>query len=144
MVKIELAHKLRPTAKRADILAAAQFFLSRFKLQKYNCTVFLEFRYLHTFMTGNLAQVEKQGDNYKIVIDAGIYNDIALSTIAHEMVHVKQYIRGQLSVDKKGFQLWNGKRINGDMPYHKLPWEVEAMQKEIIMSHEYIAYRDSI
>lgn len=144
MVKVELASKIRITAKRADILAAAQFFLSKFKLQKYNCTVFLEFRYLHTFMTGNLAEVEKQGDNYKIVIDAGIYNDIALSTIAHEMIHVKQYIKGQLSEDTEGYQLWKGKHVSEGMPYHCLPWEVEAMRKEVTMSHEYIAYRDSI
>lgn len=144
MIIIKLSKPARMTNKRADMVRAAQFFIKSLRISKYDAIVLIEFRYFHTFLTGNLAQVEQNGNMYKLVIDANINDLIALSTMAHEMVHIKQYIKGQLSENKKGYQLWKGKKVNADTKYHALPWEVEAMQKEIIMAHQYINYRDSL
>lgn len=45
-------------------------------------------------------------------------------TIAHEMVHVKQYVYNELNEQQN---LWCGKKINSDeIPYHEQPWEIEA------------------
>lgn len=47
-----------------------------------------------------------------------------LKTLAHEMVHVKQYAKGELNRD---VNTWFGTYINTkDTPYHMLPWEAEA------------------
>lgn len=49
-----------------------------------------------------------------------------LMTIAHEMVHVKQYVYDELN---ETMTLWRGKRINGvSIPYMKQPWEKEAFR----------------
>lgn len=45
-------------------------------------------------------------------------------TLAHELVHVRQYCRGQLN--EQGNR-WYGRRIDVDnVPYFELPWEKEA------------------
>jgi hypothetical protein len=54
-------------------------------------------------------------------------------TLAHEMVHVKQYAYKELkyqirSLDK---MKWKGKAINEEcITYEKLPWEKEAFKRE--------------
>ena len=50
-----------------------------------------------------------------------------ISTVCHEMVHVKQYYRKQMDDTERG---WMGKQISEDVPYEKTPWEVEAFAME--------------
>ncbi len=51
-----------------------------------------------------------------------------LETVAHEMVHVKQFARGELN-EKPA---WLGKTYNVDKTeYWDLPWEVEAHGREV-------------
>ena len=48
-------------------------------------------------------------------------------TLAHEMIHVKQYMKGEISDDPKA--LWHG-RNHEKTPYTKQPWEIEAHKNE--------------
>jgi hypothetical protein len=54
-----------------------------------------------------------------------------LETVAHEMVHVKQYARGELyqgvRVNK---HRWQGKWISNNVDYWDSPWEIEAHGRE--------------
>jgi hypothetical protein len=67
-------------------------------------------------------------------------------TLAHEMVHVKQFAYKQLkyvtrSVEKNK---WKGRYINQDkIKYEKLPWEKEAFRREEKLLLYYIANSDS-
>jgi len=54
------------------------------------------------------------------------------STIAHELVHIKQYIRRELS---QGATVWRGQKIpvgprGGTIRYRDQPWEKEAFRRE--------------
>lgn len=50
-----------------------------------------------------------------------------LDTLAHEMVHVKQIINGDLQVEKETFQcFWKGQSFNG-VDYFNRPWERQAL-----------------
>ena len=52
-----------------------------------------------------------------------------LETVAHEMVHVKQYARRELNPNK---EVWLGKTYNPkSMSYWDLPWEIEAHGREV-------------
>ena len=52
-----------------------------------------------------------------------------LETIAHEMVHVKQYARRELHPSTN---TWCGKTYNPDkVSYWDLPWEIEAHGREV-------------
>ena len=52
-----------------------------------------------------------------------------ISTVCHEMVHVKQYYRGELK-DINGYQKWKSKKFRDDMDYLQQPWEKEAFRLE--------------
>jgi hypothetical protein len=57
--------------------------------------------------------------------------EMLMSTIAHEMVHVKQYAYGELD---DGQTVWKGESIDGDsLPYSEHPWEIEADRVEEIL-----------
>tara|TARA_X000000950_G_scaffold205939_1_gene247722 strand:- start:2958 stop:3392 length:435 start_codon:yes stop_codon:yes gene_type:complete len=52
-----------------------------------------------------------------------------LETVAHEMVHVKQYARRQLHPNRES---WLGKTYNPKkLSYWDLPWEIEAHGREV-------------
>ena len=52
-----------------------------------------------------------------------------LETVAHEMVHVKQYARRELHPSKEA---WLGKTVNPKkLSYWDLPWEIEAHGREV-------------
>ena len=55
-----------------------------------------------------------------------------IKTFFHEMVHVKQYIKGELvsGIGKRPSR-WKGKEV--DKSYFESPWEIEAFEHELIM-----------
>jgi hypothetical protein len=68
-------------------------------------------------------------------IKRNISDDEIIHTIAHEMVHVKQYVYGQLN---EQMTTWNGKKVNdGQYGYFDSPWEIEAHQLGDILFYEY-------
>jgi len=69
---------------------------------------------------------------FTIRIDAGLDLRNTLTTLAHEMVHVKQYARDEMK------QLWASPKIRFDGRYYDIktdywdrPWEIEAHGREI-------------
>ena len=66
-----------------------------------------------------------------------------LSTLAHEMVHVKQYAKGQLRdlMSKNDMVVWQGvrKTLSDDTEdYVNQPWEVEAFALETKLKNAFI------
>jgi len=52
-----------------------------------------------------------------------------LKTLAHEFVHIKQYVEGDLNDSQTE---WKGKAIDSDaVDYYSLPWEVQAFGLEV-------------
>jgi hypothetical protein len=58
-----------------------------------------------------------------------------MTTLAHEMVHVKQIVKGQyktkLTRSGKTIYYWMGKKVN--KPYLECPWEIEAYSRESLL-----------
>lgn len=70
-------------------------------------------------------------DSYVIALKPQKWQDLG-STLAHEMVHVKQFAKGHFQiVDGKYF--WKGKRVTKKVKYLDLPWEREAFAKQEIL-----------
>lgn len=62
-----------------------------------------------------------------------------LITLAHEMVHLKQFAKGELKVDHSK---WKNQPINTDeIEYSDLPWEIEACSKEFVL---YALYQEKL
>lgn len=54
-------------------------------------------------------------------------------TAAHEMVHAKQYLSGELADSRKSihYSIWKGKQIHiRALNYYDLPWEIDALGRE--------------
>lgn len=70
--------------------------------------------------------------HYYIAVSDYLSYEQLMLTIAHEFVHVKQYVTGELksySKQGKAVDVWRGKMYS-DIGYYKQPWELEATEKE--------------
>ena len=61
-----------------------------------------------------------------------------VSTVCHEMVHVKQYVKGQLLHRSDGSQMWKKDPSirEGKTKYENTPWEAEAFGLEDELAKE--------
>ena len=71
----------------------------------------------------------QEDTNRMFTID--IANNLSLkdfiTTVCHEMVHVKQYARNEMSVYGRK---WKKKKVDCDTAYFDLPWEKEAYRMQ--------------
>jgi hypothetical protein len=56
-------------------------------------------------------------------------------TLAHEMVHVKQYVRKEM--DCESATRWKTNSVAEDTPYYDLPWEKEAYRMQVKLAKSY-------
>ena len=71
-----------------------------------------------------------QDDNrtFEIEVDRTMGINELVTTICHEMVHVKQYARNEMTDQcvQFGHATWKGRKVNPKTGYYQLPWEKEA------------------
>lgn len=123
--------------KRKDmILSLANFFAKQLNIHKSNYKVFIVTD-PSLKADGNNGVCAKTGERE---ISVALYSRLGfgqlLHTLAHEMVHVKQFIRGHyrqvpMKYGKGVYHYWLGKRVN--LEYIKRPWEIEAMSREAVL-----------
>ena len=58
-----------------------------------------------------------------------------LKTLAHELVHVRQYSIGDLNEEAT---LWQGRLMESNLAYDNQPWEIEANELADTLYEEYI------
>ena len=86
---------------------------------------------LTTIADGSMGYCCQLGTNrdFEIEIDRKLTLRKLLETVAHEMVHVKQYARKELN---PYHNKWMGKTVNpAKVAYWDLPWEIEAHGREL-------------
>ena len=73
----------------------------------------------------------KYNDSGEERTDAEVALEI-LKTLGHELVHVKQYVRKELTTDRYGALRYNGVyySVNNLLEYFDLPYEIEAYGRE--------------
>jgi hypothetical protein len=70
---------------------------------------------------------------FTITIDDSMGEFKTLHTLAHEMVHVKQHVKGELKyvIRKPNINIWHKKIVDETkIDYYDLPWEIEAHGRE--------------
>lgn len=70
-------------------------------------------------------------NSWLIVLRSGRPDDMAVS-LCHELVHVRQLVRGTLKRVGKQWQ-WCGKRWNDRTPYLEQPWEIMAFREQDLL-----------
>ena len=123
---------------RLLIRKAALFFgdylLGKKLSEKVN--VFIEFD-RHEDMDGDYAYCDIMDENPKwfvITIDRTLSRKDTLLALAHEMVHAKQYAKGELKDLSKPAKMvkWLGEKYDPDLiDYWSSPWEREARGMEM-------------
>lgn len=86
-----------------------------------------------------LAGKHPELDLIGFTFDSQLPGQQLVSTVAHEMIHVKQIARGQLryeKVGKKDKAFWCGKDMSG-LPYFERPWEIEAFSKQELLARRF-------
>ena len=68
---------------------------------------------------------------FEIILKRHKSHKNTVATLAHEMVHMKQFAKGELNL---GLTKWKKTTINTEqLPYKEWPWEIEASSCEYIM-----------
>lgn len=75
--------------------------------------------------------------HFIIEVNRNINESEKLLTIAHEMVHIKQYVKGELN---EHMSYWRGREIKKELPYMEQPWEKEAFRLGDKLYGEYHGY----
>lgn len=119
--KVEMFHK------------AAKFYIKYLNIQKFKYKVYICLAPKMREKDGNNGVCGMTGKHeISVAVDSALDTLQSLTTLAHEMVHAKQYIRGQyrgeLSRNGKMKRIWLGKSYS--VSYLKRPWEKEAFRRE--------------
>jgi hypothetical protein len=72
---------------------------------------------------------------FKICINSKLCRKKQLLALAHEIVHVKQWSKGEMQDTMRGPShiKWKAEYIPETVHYYDLPWEVEAHGRELGM-----------
>jgi hypothetical protein len=141
--------------QKTDIANAVSLFANSLGLGRINFTLDVE-RNLRSDVQGEcVSEEEKKNPRWFTITLRGKKSDEdMIKTLAHEMVHVKQYIRNELSkqfrLTRKGIgigskwmgEFWDPKKHED--PYWDCPWEIEAYGREVGLYHKWIAYNEQI
>lgn len=76
------------------------------------------------------AYIQTNGQQYVIWIRPGLSREKAISVLAHELIHLKQYQTQKLMVLNGARVVWDGEIIDDitQIAYHTRPWEREAFE----------------
>ena len=118
--------KFRPFVKRA-----AEFYAQELISKKMRENLFKRIKFEYGLDVLGYAQIDEYNDSGKpreflIEINAGLSAADILKCIAHEMVHVKQYVYGETN---ETLTRWKGSLIT-ESDYWTEPWEIEAYGRE--------------
>lgn len=125
------------------IESAAFYFSKKLKLQKSNYFLHILSKQGLRKNEGALGLTAKISDNeICIALDNKLSVVKLICTLAHEMVHVKQFAKGQVKTEFTRFgnpkMFWMGRLVKKG--YLNRPWEIEAYKREIILAEQFFSY----
>lgn len=133
-MKIEvLAHGNTNPEKVLLLYKTAKFYAKYLNLTNFKYTIYVcSAPNLRKRDRNNGVASKTDDKEITIAVDSQLQLPQMLMTLAHEMVHAKQYMRGQykaeLSRNGKYRRFWLGKQYS--VSYMKRPWEREAFRRE--------------
>lgn len=128
-----LAHGNTSPHKVQVLEQSTKFYAKYLNILDFKYKVFIVVAPNMRLRDGNNGIASKTGPKeVTIAVDSQLVLPKLLRTLAHEMVHAKQYMRGQykakLSRNGRFKKFWLGKAYS--VEYLKRPWEREAFNRE--------------
>lgn len=135
---MEITVETRSKGKQAFIKACATLFKQELKLSNSQYTLDIVFK-KGLVKEGMRGSVTKIGPRHLfMLLDSQLSGDKLIEVLAHEMVHVKQFAKGQIKSSRRGTTYhWLGKNIRAK--YYNQPWEIEAMSREKLLASKVYA-----
>jgi len=139
-LKIIFDCKLSDNAKK-ELKRAAKFYAKELMDHAVTQNLELEIAVVNKLPMQGLCEVlddERKPSLFRIELRKELAGEV-LSSLAHEMVHVKQYATGELrDTAKENIIVWQGKKLNvKNLISFDHPWEVEAYGKEVGLIWKY-------
>lgn len=120
--------------KYRNLVAFTQAFIDILKIGKCNRNLFI---LCDDAPDAQGRAIDTEHGEYLVFLSPKLKTSELIQTLAHEMVHIKQYAKGQLRVKNLGVS-WRGKmyKYSEDRGYHTRPWEIEAMKREVLIHYQ--------
>ena len=115
-----------------EVLSAVRFYAKELGICRLHNNI--KIRLHQKFLVHDAYGLCYSFDNRNFIIDICLYSDW-LSTLAHEMVHVKQFSTGELATD---MTRWKNRNNVDDLDYWDQPWEKEAHRLEHTLKNRYV------
>ena len=132
---MELILGMRNSDRKMLIDACINFYARELKIDKNNFTlaVFSK-KGLAKEIGANGMAVRIRDKVCAMHLDSKLSMENLVQVIAHEMVHVKQFVRGQISFKGRSMYWLGNKVIRSKINYYDHPWEIDAWSKEKVLS----------
>ena len=119
--------RFRPYVKRA-----AEFYSKELMTEKMLENIFIRIKFREDISVLGYANIEEYNEwgkprQFEIQINKRINGADILRTLAHEMVHIKQFVYCETN---ESLTRWKGAKVN-TTDYWKEPWEIEAYGCEV-------------
>lgn len=141
---INFKGEVEPVVK-ADLSNAIKFYLEKLNIDK---EIPLTINLILTDLEDGQGMIEVDDeDNYipeefSITLNTTNPRDPILQTLAHEIVHLKQYVTRELTMNNNDQYVWKGKRwkepLDSDDAYYDSPWEIDAYGREVGLFFRYL------
>ena len=122
-----------------------EWFINRQKLTRFNIFIDINDRRCRNTEGNNGTCSTLDGlarpRMFEIEMDNTLDDAEYTTTLFHELTHMEQRLRKrhQYRVGWIDYSKWEGKKVNEDIPYALLPWEIEANEQEEKLTTEYFA-----
>lgn len=119
---------IKNAAFRKEMRSALQYFEQQLGLEEFD-QVIVRVKVTSKIDVYGYCHIDEYDDDDNVAelimeVQTGQTRKEIIHTLAHEMVHVKQYVKGELN---DALDVWRGKDIDSDnMDYDDHPWEIEA------------------
>jgi len=142
MIKIKINGCSKDKILKECLTKASIYFLGKLLPRKRNIEIVI--RIVDNLLTKEIAYGEcynystrDRPSNYIIQLEGRMKPYDILSTLAHEMVHIKQFDKKEL-VFFANYTRWKGERYDDNISYVDYPWEHESEKIEIELSNSFM------
>jgi len=119
---------------QASALMAVKLFAKKLDIHRLRTNIHVKFHHKLFVDNSHSEGLCESVDSRNFIIDIALYGNW-MSTLAHELVHVKQFARGELT---ENLQYWKGKD-HSETKYWEQPWEKEARRLQKKLMNEYMS-----
>ena len=118
---------------QANIVMAVRNFAKQLGISRLKNNIIVQVHH-KVFLNDDGTQAEVESiDSRNFIVDLCMYSNWVVN-LAHEMVHVKQFARGELD---SGLTSWKSNKYCANIEYWHQPWEKEARRLQFKLAEEF-------